>query len=136
MSCCGRKKRVESLEIIDTHPQKEFYEEYLVDIPVLFYEPHTLKTCNENPDCTIISYSTTTLLPQAYEFYAQEMERLGWQEIGIYMDHEKKEEANCGTFLYENPHKYCVVTLYKARHKQLPPYQLRVKVVSGMKKEW
>jgi hypothetical protein len=127
---CSRKPRLESVQqSINNHPRKKFYEEYLIDIPLLFYEENSLETCNENEQCTIFSYLTSYSLEKTYHFYQSEMERLGWQEIMCGTDCEQIQESHCCTLLYEKPRKMCVITM---SYKKWKPEIIRVKIVSGL----
>jgi hypothetical protein len=101
----------------------------VVDIPIIFYKKDTLVSCNENKYNTIFSYKTEISLVQLYRFYTGEMERLGWQLIGSYLDQEDINQAGCCTLLFEKPLKFCLMT-----GETIEQEELLVKIVSGPKK--
>ncbi|MGC2310622.1 MAG: hypothetical protein WA432_03315 [Candidatus Babeliaceae bacterium] len=132
MSACIRKVPVKSNDLIDErHPYRAFREEYLLDIPILFYDENSLVSCNKNVDCVICSYKSPYLLGDAYHFYRTEMERLGWQAITCCADRPGIVQSCCCTLVYEKPFKICVVMLQvdEQEHKKLC-----IKIVSGPKK--
>ncbi len=90
-------------------------EAKLTDIPPpLQARPLTaycLPAENKEPDSVTLGYQSTMSVDEIKTFYVQEMERLGWQQMGLFTGREL-------LLSFEKPERLCTISIRPGAHNK------------------